>query len=395
MGGLTMKKSLAILLSTLLAVGVCGCGNTSQSSNLEASAAVESTEAVEKSQASEVVSTQSASQDASQKETRIFTDSCGREVEIPVNLTKVAPSGSVAQMIIYAVAPDRLVCWAGKLGDEQKKYIDEKYQSLPVTGQFYGKGDLNMEALIQAAPEVIIDLGDKKDGIEEDLDSIQEQTGIPTIFVEATVDTYPEMFRTLGELLGEEEQGKLLADYTEDTYKDAEAAKAQIKDEDKLRVMFGTGETGLDCNAKGSIHCGVLEAVGVENAIEVAELSNKGGGNTITMEEVINADPDVILLDTDGPYETLSEDPYWSGLKAVQEGKYYEIPYGPYHFLASPPSINQIIGIKWLGNLLYPELYPYNMEEELQSFYKLFWHCELSSEDAKALLAHSTYKDKE
>ena len=229
----------------------------------------------------------------------------------------------------------------------------------------------------------------------EDLDNIQEQTGIPTIFIEATVDTYPEMFRTLGELLDEKEQGEALAAYAEATYKEAQEAKAKIKEEDKLRVMFGTGETGLDCNAKGSIHCGVLEAVGVENAIEVAEVSSKGGGNTITMEEVIKANPDVILLASGGPYATLGEDPYWSGLDAVKEGKYYEIPYGPYHFLASPPSINQIIGIKWLGNLLYPELYPYNMEEELQKFYKLFWHCDLSEENAKALLANSTYKDKE
>lgn len=379
-----MKKHITFLMSTILVAALMtGCSNTSKNVN-----------APENTMTSEAVQTEETVQSPEETgETRIFTDGCGREVEIPVNITKVAPSGAVAQMIIYAVAPDELACWAGKLGDEQKAYIDEKYQTLPITGQFYGKGDLNMEALIEAAPDVIIDLGDKKDGMAEDLDNIQEQTGIPTIFIEATVESYPEMFRTLGELLGEEEQGKALAAYAEATYKEAENAKAQIKDEDKLRVMFGTGETGLDCNAKGSIHCGVLEAVGVENAIEVAEISNKGGGNTVTMEEVLKADPDVILLDAGGPYATLSEDPYWSGLKAVKEGKYYEIPYGPYHFLASPPSINQIIGIKWLGNLLYPELYPYDMVSELQSFYKLFWHYDLSEEDAKALLANSTFKE--
>lgn len=379
-----MKKHLNILLSTfLVAIMLAGCSSTTQKTETSAPSAVETA----------VTSEVPETAEAADGETIMFTDSCGREVELPADLTKVAPSGSVAQMIIYAVAPEQLACWAGSLGDEQKAYIDEQYQDLPVTGQFYGKGDLNMEALIDAAPQVIIDLGDKKDGIEEDLDSIQEQTGIPTIFIEGTVDTYPEMFRTLGKLLGQEEQGEKLAAYTEKTYSDAAAAKAQIKDEDKLRVMFGTGETGLDCNAKGSIHCGVLDAVGVENAIEVAEISSKGGGNTITMEEVLNADPDVILLDAGGPYDSLSEDPYWSGLTAVKEGRYYEIPYGPYRFLAGPPSINQIIGIKWLGNLLYPELYNYDMVSELQDFYNLFWHCSLSEENAKALLAHSTFKE--
>lgn len=373
-----------------------GCGSTQNALTNERNQSTEQTQESQKEQGTLEENEKEADlaeTGAENEETITFTDSCGREVEIPSHIQKVAPSGSVAQMILYAVAPEKLACWAGKLGDVQKQYIKDDCEALPVTGQFYGKGDLNMEALIEAHPDVIIDLGDKKKSVKEDLDQIQEQTGIPTIFIEATVDSYPEMFRTLGKLLENEEQGEKLAAYTESVYQDAEAARAQINGESKLRVMFGTGETGLDCNAKGSIHCGVLEAVGVENAIEVAELSNKGGGNTITMEEVIAADPVVILLDAGGPYETVKDDAYWSGLKAIEEGKFYEIPYGPYHFLANPPSINQIIGIKWLGNLLYPELYPYDMVKELQDFYSLFWHYELAEDEAKALLAHSTYKE--
>lgn len=328
-----------------------------------------------------------------QDEKVTFVDSCGREVTLPAKLTKVAPSGAVAQMILYAVAPDKLVCWAGELGEVQKQYIADVYEDLPVTGHYFGKGDLNMEALIEAAPEVIIDLGDKKKGIEEELDKIQQQTGIPTIFIEATVDTYPEAFRSLGKLLGDEKQGEALASYTEKVMREAAENREKIKEDERLRVMFGTGESGLNCNARGSIHCGALEAVGVENAIEVAELSNKGGGNSVTMEEVIAADPDVILLEAGGPYETVYTDTYWSGLTAVAKGRAYEIPYGPYHFMANPPSINQIIGIKWLGNLLYPKLYDEDMISELQSFYRLFWHYELSYEEAEMLLANSTFKE--
>lgn len=394
-----MKKFWMMMGCGLLTISMSvGCSNTQTSVTNEVGRNAEQIQESQNDQGSleenkkEADMVETGTENA-ETETIVFTDSCGREVEIPSHIQKVAPSGSVAQMILYAVAPEKLACWAGKLGDEQKHYIEDACEDLPVTGQFYGKGDLNMEALIEASPDVIIDLGDKKKSVKEDLDQIQEQTGIPTLFIEATVDSYAEMFRTLGKLLENEEQGEKLAAYTESVYHDAEAARAKINDTDKLRVMFGTGETGLDCNAKGSIHCGVLEAVGVENAIEVAELSNKGGGNTITMEEVIAADPDVILLEAGGPYDTVKDDAYWSGLKAIAEGKFYEIPYGPYHFLASPPSINQIIGIKWLGNLLYPELYSYDMVKELQDFYGLFWHYELSEDEAKALLAHSTYKE--
>lgn len=361
-----MKRSLAISIG--LAIVLCiGCANNKGPIN--------------------------ENQVVQKKDTVIFTDDCGRQVEIPAVITKVAPSGSVAQMIIYAVAPEKLGCLASEFGEVQKQYLKDIDTALPVTGQFYGKGNLNMEELIKVAPQVIIDLGDKKEGMTGDLNDIQTQTGIPTIFIEATVSSYPEMFRKLGKLLDSEAQGEKLAAYTEEVYEEAKKAKASIKPEEQVRVMFGTGETGLDCNAKGSIHCGVLEAVGIQNAIEVPEVSHKGGGNTVSMEEVIKANPDVILLEAGGPYSTLKEDPYWSSLKAIEEGTYYEIPYGPYHFLASPPSINQIIGIKWLGNLLYPDLYPGEMTSEMQAFYKLFWHYDLSQEEVKALLAHSTYKE--
>ena len=368
-----MKKNLSLLLCLMMLIGIfAGCAQSSQQSPSPTSA-----------------SSPTASDDAG---TFIFTDSAGRQVELPKSITRIAPSGTVAQMILYAIAPDAIVCKAADIADENAKYFSQDFLDLPVTGQFYGKGDLNMEALIKADPQVIIDTGDKKDSIVEDMDAIQEKTGIPAIFIEATVDTYPEMFRTLGGLLGAKEQGEALAKYTDDTLALAKENSAKLTDETRVSVMFGTGDEGLNCNAKGSIHCGVLEAVGVDNAIEVPEVSSKGGGNTVTMEQVIAADPDVILLDANGPYGTLATDKYWSALSAVKNGKYYEIPYGPYHFLASPPSINQIIGIRWLGNLLYPELYNYDMVSEIQNFYKLFWHYDLSEEDAKALLANSTLK---
>jgi len=371
-----MKKYTALLLCLMLTVGIfTGCAKTAGQASPEAS--------VSPTQAS-----------TTKSDTFVFTDSCGRQVTLPSSITRVAPCGAVAQMILYAVAPDILSSCVSKTDDSNRKYYSDKYLSLPITGQFYGQSNLNTEALIKANPQVIIDMGDKKDSEAQDMEDISKQTGIPTIFIEATVSTYPTTFRTLGTLLGVKEQGEALAKYTEETLSLAKENSAKLTDATRLSVMFGTGKTGLDCNAKGSIQCTVLDAVGVTNAIVVSTVSSKGGGNTITMEQVISAKPDVILLDVGGPYATLASDQYWSGLPAVKAGKFYEIPSGPYHFLASPPSINQIIGIRWLGNLLYPDLYNYDMTKELQTFYKLFWHYDLSDTDAKALLANSTLKTK-
>lgn len=367
------------LVVVVLAMVLSGCQKTAEG---------------EKEVGTSVQQEQVQSQPTLEKETFLFTDSCGREVELPVQMTKVAPSGLVAQMVLYSVAPSSMASWANHLTDEQKELMNPEYTNLPVTGQFYGKGKLNMETLVQVAPQVVIDVGNKKKDMEKDLDALQEKIGIPVIFIEGTLETYPEMFRTLGKLLGQEKQGERLAAYTYQTLEDAKKAREEIADDEVVSVMFGTGKTGLDCNAEGSLHAKVLEIVGAKNAIQVAELSNRGGGNTVTMEEVLKADPETILFEAGGPYEEVKSSAIWGSLSAIKEGKYFEIPYGPYHFLSNPPSINQIIGIKWLGNLLYPEFYAYDMKKEVQDFYKLFWHYNLSEDEATELLARSTDKEK-
>ncbi len=326
-------------------------------------------------------------------QTIVFTDSTGREGELPANITRVAPSGPAAQMILYSVAPDSLIGWGTKLSDVQKKYLESKYWNLPVFGQFYGKNNtLNLEALIAADPQVIIDLGDMKKTHKQDMQGVQEQTGIPTIFIEANLKTFPDAYRQLGKLLGVEEQAEAIATYIEQTIAMAKTNAAAIPENEKVSVMFGTGPTGMNVNAKNSIHADVIDIIGAVNAIEVPDVSSKGGGNTINMEQLMMFNPDVILFTNDGPYATVAADPLWQGLDAITNGTYYEIPGTPYGWLGSPPSVNRLIGIPWLGNLVYPELYQLDMVEEAKKFYSLFWHYNLSDDEARELLANSTLK---
>ena len=47
-------------------------------------------------------------------DTYSFTDSAGRTVEVPKHIERIAPSGGLAQVALFAVAPDALVGVAGK-----------------------------------------------------------------------------------------------------------------------------------------------------------------------------------------------------------------------------------------------------------------------------------------
>ena len=325
-------------------------------------------------------------------QTRVVTDSAGRQVEIPADIRRVAPSGSTAQMILMPIAYDLLAGLSSSPSTAQMPYFPEGVRYLPTFGQFYGsKAILNMESLIAAQPQLIIDLGDAKDSIAKDMDTIQKQTGIPTIFIEADLDDMAAAYRTLGDILGRQEQAEELAQFIDRTVTMAQTNAAKIPESQRLKVLFGTGSTGLACNAAGSVQADVIDLVGAVNAIIPEEVTNRGGGTTVSLEEVYAVEPDVILLSTGGPYDTLAQGE-WAGLTAVQNGRYYEIPGLPYDWMSSPPSVNRVLGIWWLGNLLYPELYDYDMVQVAREYYGLFWHYDLTEEEARQMLSRSTLK---
>ncbi|MBZ2175887.1 hypothetical protein K8M07_11630 [Schnuerera sp. xch1] len=45
-----------------------------------------------------------------------------------------------------------------------------------------------------------------------------------------------------------------------------------------------------------------------------------------------------------------------------------------------------------IENLLYPEIFDYNMEEEVREFYDKFYHYQLTEEELDELLENSTRK---
>jgi iron complex transport system substrate-binding protein len=333
-----------------------------------------------------------ANQKAEDEETFIFTDSVGREVELPKNITRIVPSGSFAQIILFAVAPDSLIGVSGAWSDDAEKYLDKKYLDLPQVGQFFGQRDLNLEEITKLDPQVIIDVGETKDSIAEDLDGITEQTGIPAIHIAATTQTMGEAFRTLGKLLGEEEQGNALGEYCDSKYQNTLNIMAQVEAEGaKKSVLYCTSENGQSVVAVGSYHAEIIDLL-ADNKAVVDNPSSKGSGNEADMEQIIDWDPDVIIFAPDSIYDNIKDEDTWMELKAVRNNDYYEVPFGPYNWMGFPPSCNRYIGMLWMTQLLYPEIALYDMEAETKNYYQLFYHCQLSTKQYEKLVKNSILK---
>ncbi len=318
-----------------------------------------------------------------------FTDSLGRTAELPEKIEKVSPSGNLAQLVLYSIDPGKIAGWSSRLSGSAAEYFVQDVVNLPVFGTFYGKkADLNKEALMSAAPDAVIDMGEIKGSEEEmvnDLDRLQNDILIPVIFIEAYLDNTPEVYRTMGKLLGDEEKCEALAVYAEEAL--AMAAEAAGKIDDPVTVYYSSSDDGLEAIAEGNFHGEVIEKIGAKNVVP----ASFGASNSrISMEQLYIWDPDVILLSSPEAYEEAVSGGLWSTLRAVEEGRVYLIPTEPYSFLDSPPATNRIIGIYWLGNLLYPELYPVDIKEKTMEFYDLYYSHPLTEDEAESVLHPET-----
>ncbi len=325
---------------------------------------------------------QGTSQESAAPTTQVFVDSLGREVELPVDIQKVAPSGSMAQVIVYQIAPEKLCGLASSLSGMSKEIYLDSMADLPVFGTLYGKkANLNKETVIMAAPDVFIDVGDIKKGSAEamatDLDKVQEEIGIPVIFFEANLDNYHEVFTKLGALLGYAERGEQLGKYAEEALQYATTNPVEGK-----TVYLAASTDGLSTYTAGSSHSQAVEKAGGKNVI-TSSLTQSNG--TVSLETLYTINPEYILCVDTSAYDTIMNSAEWQSIDAVKNGNVYKVPNIPHGFVTGPPCTNRIVGLFWLTSVLYPER-GVDIVAKTIEFYSLFYHYDLTQEQAKAIL---------
>lgn len=318
-------------------------------------------------------------------ETAKYTDDTGRTLTIPGEITRIAVTGPMSQIVLFALAPEKLVGISNKWDQGAEAYFQPEYFTLPVLGQLYGgKGELNLEELLAAAPQIVLDVGEAKKSVGEDLDALTQQTGIPFIHIDADTAGMGEAYRKLGALLGLEDRAEVLADYCDEILALANDTMAKVGDE-RVRMLYLLGDQGLNVIAKGSYHAEIIDLVS-DNAAVLDDPSSKGTGNETDLEQILLWDPEFIVFAYDSVGDTVGEDPVWQQLSAIKNGQYAKAPYGPYNWMGFPASVQRYLGILWLLKTLYPAYVDYDLFTEVNRFYELFFHCTLTEEQYLAIL---------
>jgi iron complex transport system substrate-binding protein len=316
---------------------------------------------------------------------RTFTDSAGRTVEIPGQVDTVYAAGPPAMVLVYVLKPEALTGWPRAPHPEEMPYIAEPYRGLPETGRLTGRGgEANLEVVLDIDPDLIIDFGSVTETYRSLADRVQEQTGIPYVLIDGRFENTAAALRRVGELLGVPARGRRLAGYVEETLADLDAALAAVPEEARPRTYLARGPAGLETGLKGSINTEIIERAGGRNVADPGD--GRSGIVEASIEQVIVADPDTIITWDRNFYDTVWNDPLWQEITAVRRGRVFLSPTAPFGWIDRPPSINRIIGLKWLSALFYPDRIELDLRRTTREFYRLFYHVDLSEDQLDDLI---------
>ncbi len=323
-------------------------------------------------------------------ETYTFTDDAGRAVEVPTEVSRIVPSSSMAQIVLLALAPEMFVGIASDFDESARGIVPDEMFELPYFGSLYASSDLNVEELALTEPQLLIDIGEPKDSIKEDLDALQEQTRIASVYISASLETMPETYRKLGALLGKEEKAEQLAQFCERVYDRTVSVMDEVG-ENKLDCLYVLGEEGLNVIAATSYHAELLDLL-TNNLAVVDNPMGKGTGNEVTMEQIAVWDPEFVIFGPDSIFSTVKDIPSWNQITAIVNDNYVEVPNAPHNWMSMPPSVQRYLGLIWLTAELYPEYCDYDVKAEIMEYYELFYGCTLTDAQYETITANAFRK---
>jgi len=320
-------------------------------------------------------------------EARTVTDSASRKVDVPDRIDRVFAAGPPASILLYVLAPERMTGWPDPPRAEERPFIVESYRDLPALGRLTGRGGTaNLEVVLMAKPDLILDFGSVRETYVSLANNVQEQTKIPYVLIDGRFEATPAALRLLGNVLSVNERADQLAKYVEDTFSKIDAALAVTPNEKRPRVYLARGPDGLETGVVGSINTEIIERAGGRN---VAEAAGQKGLVRASLEQIIVADPEIIITWDRNFFDRVFDDPLWAGIRAVREKRVYLAPSAPFGWIDRPPSVNRIIGLKWLAGLFYPDKFPEDLRETTRTFYRLFYHVDPTEPQLDSLIAWS------
>jgi len=310
-----------------------------------------------------------------------ITDQEGRVVTIPANVTRVAAiSGQAYEKLILLNQTDKIAVtmsawtnlpWSSKIAPQMK--------DIPI------EDDPNVEDLMSKKVQVVFCRS--YDGTKEKLNSsnivavvTQKNSGNPDN-VDSFVKYVKQEIALYGEVMGPD--AKKTADewgaYFDQKVSYVTSKTANLTDSQRPTVYYARDATTTQ--GKNSYPQFYVEMAGGKYISGDTE-----GIETITPEQLLVWDPDVIFVGRVNSTDIIMNDSKFSNLEAVQNNKVYLCPLGIVYW---DYGAEGVLLMEYFAKTLHPELFQdLNMTNEVKDYYSRFYHYNLTDDEANRILQH-------
>ena len=308
-------------------------------------------------------------------------DATGRRVELPEKVERVLPAGQPAAAIVYALAPGKMLGWPRKPNAAGMVFLLPEVRELREIGSLVREGKVNEAAITAMKPDLIVDYGSLAPDYLTAAKEAQEHTGIPYIVFDGALEQTPELLELLGPALGAAERGSALAAEAARILALTRARAAERRRTGTIRFYYSRSDDGLSTATSAAHSTDVMRLLGLENVAD----GSPSALPQVTREQVLAWNPDAIFAPNAGFVKAFSA-PEWQDVAAVATKRVFAAPRPPFGWIDEPPSLNRLLGLLWMGHLLYPVAYPEDMRQEAKGFYRRFYQVEPNDAQLDSLL---------
>lgn len=357
-----MKKILSLLLVVALLLSLPACGNADNSVK---------------------------------KETHVIVDHGGYEVEVPVEVDRIAvctilPLPSV--LAVFFDSAEKIVGMAsGSKSAAEKSLLGQLYPELLEAETAYIEGgNLNVEELMKLAPDVVF-----YSTAETEVGQQLRNAGFCAVAVSVNkweydaVETLRNWIALLGEIFPENNKEKIVADYSQAMYDLVQSRVADIPEKERVLFLYKYSDTAIMTSGANFFGQWWADAIG---AVNVGQEMTTDNSVTVNMEQIYAWNPSLIFITnftTAYPadlYENTIGNYDWSPVDAVKGERVYKMPLGMYR--SYTPGVDTPITLLWLAKTAYPAQFAdIDIVHETQKYYKEVFDIDLTEDQAASIFA--------
>ena len=320
---------------------------------------------------------------AADPDTRQLTDAAGRLVTIPARVTRVAdPWHANNSVVLMLGGADKIVATTAQAQNQPWfRRIFPRIKQVPAA--FNAAGEVNVEALIGARPDVILMA---YDGTLPPWTGAVSAYRVPIVMMpNRSLAELKTTVRMTGEVLGESE-ARVAAEYLryfDDNIRRVTSVTSKFKSLERPRVLHTASAGVLTVDGRQSVIDDWITIAGGINAADVVGLARP-----VTMEQVAAWNPDVIIVGTapnQQNRQAILDDPRWRQVKAVKDGRVFVNPSGVY--LWDRHGAEAALQVLWAAKTLHPdEFADLDVGKETRNFYEKYFHYALSDDELNSIL---------